>query len=149
MHDETDWYICGPHPDHPGWLRWQFKDTTRFNGVFGDVRFRRDGDRAVVRIDTSHRLTNIVGVVHGGALMSFIDCSMFIGCYALGRTGAMKGLTVELSTQFLGVADAVRPIDAIVEISRETGRMVFMRGTVEQAGDAVSSFMGIMRKSGA
>ena len=48
--------------------------------------------------------------------------------------------------QFVGGADLERPIDATVELTRQTGRFLFVRGTLEQAGDMVSSFMGILRK---
>ena len=38
------------------------------------------------------------------------------------------------------------PLDAVCEIVRETGSMVFVRGTVVQEDHAVASFSGIVKK---
>jgi acyl-coenzyme A thioesterase PaaI-like protein len=143
---ETDLFRFEPHPDMPGWMRWQMKDGGRFNGVVGDLAVRRDGDRAVVRMQPQAGHANLVGTVHGGALLTFIDNALFIGPRFLGN-GGMAGVTVDLSTQFMGAADIVRPIDLTLEVMRETGRMLFMRGALEQEGDMVASFMGIVRKA--
>jgi hypothetical protein len=39
------------------------------------------------------------------------------------------------------------PLDSVVEVLRETGRMVFMRGQVEQGEHLVASFSGLVRKA--
>ena len=70
------------------------------------------------------------------------------GAQVLGVTAAARGLTVELDVQVVGGADLDRPVDATVQITRETGRFLFVRGTVEQGGDMAASFMGILRKPG-
>jgi len=51
-----------------------------------------------------------------------------------------------VSTQFVGGGDPARPLDAVTEVVRETGKLVFVRGMVEQEGDVVASFSGIVRK---
>jgi acyl-coenzyme A thioesterase PaaI-like protein len=55
-------------------------------------------------------------------------------------------VTVELSTQFVGGGKPDMPLDAVCEIVRETGSMVFVRGTVVQEDHAVASFSGIVKK---
>ena len=128
-------------------MRWCVKDDTRFNTVLGDLAVRQEGERVVIRMEPRAGHANLVDTVHGGALMTLIDNALFIAPRALGNLPAMSGVTVDLNTQFMGAADLVRPIDLTLEIVRETGRMMFMRGTVAQGDDMVASFMGIIRKS--
>jgi len=145
---ENAWCSCSPDPDHPGWFVWRIKDKTVFNLVLGDLLARRDGDRAIVRMQPQPGLSNMAGRVHGGALMTFADCSLFAGALMLGCGDGPDSLTIDLNVQFIGAADMDRPVDSIVQISRETRRMLFMRGTIEQGGDIVASYMGLVRKAG-
>jgi acyl-coenzyme A thioesterase PaaI-like protein len=58
-------------------------------------------------------------------------------------------VTLELSSQFIGAGALGKPLDAVVEVMRETKRLVFMRGTVVQGEDdshLVATFSGIVRK---
>ncbi|ABQ67668.1 PaaI family thioesterase [Rhizorhabdus wittichii] len=147
MEIDTDLYRFGPHPDMPGWSRWEIKAQDRFNAVLGDLAVRRDGDRALLRLFPQQRHANLGNKVHGGALLTFIDVGLFVAPLALGDARSPRGVTVELSTQFAGAADIDDPIDLIVEVTRETGRMIFLRGTVEQRDAMVASFMAIVRKA--
>ena len=144
----TALYECDADPVSSDWVTWRIEDKSRFNAQFGDLQTRRDGDSAVVRMQPHYALGNMSGRVHGGAVMTFIDMAMFIGAQVLGVTAAARGLTVDLDVQFVGGADLDRPVDATVQITRETGRLLFVRGTVEQGGDMAASFMGILRKPG-
>jgi acyl-coenzyme A thioesterase PaaI-like protein len=71
---------------------------------------------------------------------------MFIGARALGRGAGRAAVTLDCNVQFVGPADLDRPLDAIVEVTRETGRLLFLRGTVEQGDDMIASYVGILRK---
>ncbi len=140
-------YLCQGDPGSTEWVRWAAENKSRFNGQFGDLLTRRDGDRAILRMQPHMGLSNVSGNMHGGAVMTFIDLAMFLGCSVLGGWPSTSGgQTVDCNVQFVGGADLERPIDATVEITRQTGRFLFVRGTLEQAGDMISSFMGILRK---
>ena len=140
-------YHCDGDPGSTIWVRWAVENRSRFNGQFGDLLTRRDGERAILRMQPHLGLGNVSGNMHGGAVMTFIDLAMFLGCSVQGTwSTARGGQTVDCNVQFVGGADLERPLDAIVEITRETGRFLFVRGTLEQGGDMVSSFMGILRK---
>ena len=70
-------------------------------------------------------------------------------CNGSGEAG--PSVTVELSTQFVGAGDPARPLDAVSEIVRETGRMLFLRGFATQprddgTEDIIASYSGIVRK---
>ena len=66
--------------------------------------------------------------------------------HTIGSGNAGPSVTIELSTQFVGGGDPTRPLDAVCEIVRETGSLVFVRGEVVQEAEAVASFSGIVRK---
>ena len=89
---------------------------------------------------------NMNDVIHGGVILSLIDVAMFAGSSLILGASIERGVTVELQNHFLAAGDPHRPLDAVVEVVRETGRMVFVRGKVVQEDDLVGSFTGIIRK---
>jgi acyl-coenzyme A thioesterase PaaI-like protein len=55
-------------------------------------------------------------------------------------------VTLDLSVQFIGAGALDAPIEAEVELLRETGRLIFLRGLIVQAEQRVASFSGTVRK---
>ncbi|MBA4009583.1 MAG: PaaI family thioesterase [Erythrobacter sp.] len=138
----------GPCPDNPGWHRWDLKDETLFNGaVMGKLITRVDDDgKARLRMFPERRHMNLQGVIHGAVTLSLIDIALFVTMHRIGTGNAGPSVTLELSTQFVGGGDPERVMDAVTEIVRETGKLVFIRGLVVQDNDTVASFSGIVRK---
>ena len=136
------------HPDHPGWREWGVAGDERYNrAVLGLMLARLDDpEHARIRIFPREMLMNLNGVIHGGAILGLIDVAMFAGSSILLGESLESGVTVDLSNQFLAPGDPTRPLDAVVEVVRETGRMVFVRGQVVQEDDLIGSFSGILRK---
>lgn len=92
--------------------------------------------------------------MHGGALMSFVDMAIFAAARGFGLIEAGTAVTLDFSAQFIGRAELDEPVEARVELLRETGRLLFLRGLVVQpdgaAGDApVLSFAATIRKPSA
>lgn len=145
---KDDVFEHGPDPDNPGWWHWNLKDPTLFNGaVMGKLITRVDPDgKARLRMFPQRRHENLQGIIHGAVTLALIDISLFTTMHNLGTGNAGPSVTLELSTQFVGGGDPARPLDAVTEIIRETGKLVFVRGTVEQEEDIVASFSGIVRK---
>jgi acyl-coenzyme A thioesterase PaaI-like protein len=147
-----DVFDHGPDPDNPGWRHWNLKDETLFNNVvMGRLITRVDDDgpngpRARLRMFPERRHLNLQGVIHGAVTLSLIDISLFVTMHMIGTGNAGPSVTLELSTQLVGAGDPARPMDAVTEIVRETGKLVFVRGMVEQGRDTVASFSGIVRK---
>jgi len=139
-------FIQADDPDHPGWQSWRLSDPTRFNASLGPMIVRRDGALARVRMVPEHRHTNLQNSVHGGVTLAFIDVALFAGARMFGLVEAGAAVTVDLSVQFLGAAMPGAPIEAEVELLRETRRLVFMRGLVTQGLDKVAAFAGTIRK---
>ena len=139
----------GPDPDNPGWRHWNLKDDTLFNSVvMGKLitRVEQNGRHSRLRIFPERRHQNLQGIIHGAVTLSLIDISLFTTMHTLGSGNAGPSVTLELSTQFTGAGQPDRPLDAVTEIVRETGSLVFVRGTVEQEEHVVASFSGIVKK---
>ncbi|MBA3896321.1 MAG: PaaI family thioesterase [Sphingomonadaceae bacterium] len=110
---------------------------------------RRDGDLARVRMFPEHRHTNLQNNVHGGVTLAFIDVALFASSRMFGLIEAGTAVTVDLSVQFIGSGTPVQPLDAEVELLRETRRLLFLRGLVTQGSDKVAAFAGTIRKPSA
>lgn len=136
-------------PELPGWHRWELVDSSRFNAFLGPLWVRVVDGIARVRILPEHRHSNFGDNIHGGATLGFIDVALFAASRGLGVLGAGRAVTLDLSAQFIGGGRLGEPLEAHVELLRETGRLLFMRGLVVQ-GDAhdhlVASFTGTVRK---
>ena len=138
-----------PDPDLPGWNRWQFRDATRFNAFIEPLHVRVEDGIARVRMLPRHEHSNMRDAVHGGALLGFMDVALFAASRGFGSLGAGGGLTIDLSAQFIGMGRIGTPLEARMELLRETGRMLFLRGLVVQDDQPViASFTGTLRKMG-
>ncbi|UIJ45942.1 PaaI family thioesterase [Sphingomonas cannabina] len=147
MSEQPPFFSYEDDPDQPGWKLWKATDPTRFNTLLGPLSVRVDGGIARVRMMPEHRHSNLRDHVHGGALLGFIDVAMFAGCRGFGVLNAGGAVTLDLSAQFIGGAAIGEPIEAQVELLRETGRMLFVRGIIVQGSDKIAAFSGTLRKS--
>ena len=147
-----DIFENGPDPENPGWRHWNLKDQSLFNGaVMGRMITRVDdagpeGPRARLRMFPERRHENLQGIVHGAVTLALIDISLFTTMHMIGGGNAGPSVTLELSTQFVGGGKPSQPLDAVTEIVRETGSLVFVRGMVVQEAHIVASFSGIVKK---
>jgi acyl-coenzyme A thioesterase PaaI-like protein len=101
-----------PDPDHPGWMTWDLPSgDDRFNATLGKLLVRGEGEgRARCRMFPDVRQSNLGNIVHGGAILTFIDMAMFAGGYAR-RHGKGPYVTLDLSTHFLAAAKLGLPLD--------------------------------------
>ncbi len=135
-------------PELPGWKRWQFRDTMRYNAFIEPLHVRVEGNIARVRMLPRHEHSNMRGHVHGGALLGFMDVALFAASRGFGVLGAGGAVTLDLSAQFIGGGMIDVAMEARVELLRETGRMLFLRGLVVQDDvPTIASFTGTLRKS--
>jgi len=130
-----------------GWYSWNLVDRTRYNtAVLGELHVRGEEDACRLRMFPQRHHTNLGDNIHGAATLSLIDIALFATMHVVGSGNAGPSVTVELSTQFVGAGDPEKPLDAVTEIVRETGRMLFLRGQCVQGDDVVASYSGIVRK---
>jgi uncharacterized protein (TIGR00369 family) len=103
---------------------------------------------ARVRMTPERRHSNLRDNVHGGALLAFMDVSLFAAGRAFGCLSAGGAVTLDLSAQFIGGGVIGEPLEAHIELLRETSRMLFLRGLIVQEGlPTIASFTGTLRKS--
>jgi len=145
---DTPAFNSSPDPDNPGWLNWQMTDPSRYNGtVLGKMLVRSEGEgKARLRMFPEHRHSNLRDAVHGGVTLGFIDAAMFGASRLFGSITAGTAVTLDLSVQFIGAGVIGKPLDAEVELLKETGRLLFMRGIVVQGDERVAAFSGTIRK---
>ena len=148
-------FIYEPAPDHPGWYRWELNDPSRFNSqVMGHMLVReeaRAGGMPMMRLRMfpERRHSNLLDAVHGGVTLALIDISLFSALRLILGADAGGSVTLDLSTQFIGAGKVDQPLDAVTEVLRETRRLVFLRGTIEQGDHLVAAFNGTVRKPSA
>jgi acyl-coenzyme A thioesterase PaaI-like protein len=137
-----------PDPGMPGWHIWGPRENGHFNRLYDPVQVLPEAaGRARVRVVPGEHLTSANGTIHGGALMGFIDIALFAGARGCGVEQSGWAVTLDCTTQFIGAAVHGEPLEAVVELLRETGRLLFLRGTVEQRGAVMASFNATVRKS--
>jgi uncharacterized protein (TIGR00369 family) len=135
-----------PDPENPGWWTWELADDSRFNAVIGRLLVRAEGEeRARCRMFPSHKHSNLGNVAHGGAILTFIDMAFYAGGHMAGMSDT-NAVTLDCAVQFISAGELGQPLDATVELLRETGRLAFFRGLVEQEGRVVASYTGTLRK---
>ena len=115
--------------------------------MIGTLLVREEGDgRARTRMFPAPQTGNVHGMVHGGIIAALADATLFAGPGLLTGQDLGASVTVELSLQFIGAGSMAEPLDALVSILRETGRMLFCQGRIVQGDNAVAGFSGIVRK---
>jgi uncharacterized protein (TIGR00369 family) len=133
-------------PDHPGWWTWPDIPEGSFAAATGKMLFRLDGPgRGLVRMFPTEAHMNMGGSIHGGAVMSFIDMALFGG----GRCAGMSQghyVTLDMTTHFLARGKAGVPLDAHVELIRQTRSLAFLQGVVRQEGEPCYSFTGTLKR---
>ena len=135
-----------PAPEHPGWHEWRVPGA--FNReVIGTLLVRDEGDGfARTRIFPAAHMGNVHGMIHGAIITALADATLFAGPGVLTGQDLGASVTVELSVQFIGAGSMEHPLDGLVSILRETGRMVFCQGRIVQGDNTVAGFSGIIRK---
>lgn len=145
----TSAFIHKPDPDHPGWHTWDLVDRDRFNPVvMGKMLVRRDGERSarVRMVETLTMHANLHGNIHGAVTLGLIDIAMFATVYGVIGEDVAGSVTLDLTTQFVGSGRIGQSLDVISEVMKETGRLIFIRGTAVQGENLVATYMGTLRK---
>ena len=135
-----------PDPDNPGWYSWGDFPRSSFAAATGRLLFRPDGPgRGMCRMFPTEAHMNPGGSIHGGAVMSFIDMSMFAGGLCAGMERGHY-VTLDLTTHFLTRGKPGLPLDAHVELVKQTRGHAFLQGVVKQDGENCYSFSGTLKR---
>ena len=135
-----------PDPEHPDWFSWGDFPHSSFAAATGRLLFKPDGPgHGITRMFPTEAHMNMGGSIHGGAIMSFIDMSMFAGGLCAGMERGHY-VTLDLTTHFLARGQAGSPLDAHVELVKQTRGHAFLQGLVKQNGENCYSFSGTLKR---
>lgn len=135
-------------PERPGWLHWGLAEHNRYNSTLGPMWVRqRDDGIVIARTEPGHLQGNLGNHIHGGAMLTQMDIALFVCARIHGALGHGPAVTIDLNTHFIGAGQLGHPLDAEVEVLRETGRLMFMRGLMTQNDNRVAAFTGTIRKT--
>lgn len=150
---ESDRFTAEKLPD--GWLSWNLKDQTRFNAFIEPLHVRAEPSttagmpRGRLRMVPGVKHSNLGNAVHGAVTMALIDVALFAVPSQYDMLGEGYSVTLDVHTQFVGAGRLDEPLDALLEVVKETRRLLFLRGLVVQGPDdshVVASFTGTVRK---
>lgn len=130
------------HGPWQGWWKWSGHDP--FEESSGPFHVKRDEHGIVTGFLPEPKNLNGHGIVHGGALMTFADYSLFMIAGSAGDE--IIGVTVTLNCEFVSGAQAGQLLTGRGELTRAGRSLAFARGTIFCGEDAVLSFSGTIKR---
>lgn len=128
--------------DWVGWSTWTGREP--FEEYVGPYYARRDADgRMICGCRAQSKNLNGGGGVHGGALMTFADYSLFLLAYDNLR--GLDSVTVTLSGEFLSGAPLGARLISRGEVVKAGRSLLFVRGLMEADGEPVLNFSGVLK----
>lgn len=126
-----------------GWTTWG-RGADPFETMAGPFCFvsAEDGVRCAFEPRREH--LNGAGALHGGALMSFADFSLF--ALAHNVLQGVKAVTLTCNCEFLAAGGVEGLVEARGEVLRQTRSLIFARGLVSQNTRALLAFSGTLKK---
>jgi acyl-coenzyme A thioesterase 13 len=137
---ETKFPEARPAPE--GWVLQSHLQT--FSGYAGPFYFREEGAPPGVGFFSEPHHANLGGIVHGGALMTLADMSLFDIFFR--EKGRVPALTMTMNTEFLSPAPLGEFITATGEVMKAGRTIVFVRGVVSAKEKPVLSFSGALKR---
>lgn len=117
---------------------WERLPTRQFSALIGECWVKGEaGGRTVCLIPDERAQNDHMGIIHGGALMTFADIAF--GCAVADELGGTHCVTAQLQYQFVAATQPGELITCQPEIVRRTSQMVFVRGLVKSGDRTVGS----------
>ena len=127
-----------------GWTTWS-KGADPYETHLGPFCSKIENGIARCAFEPRQHHLNGGGFVHGGALMSFADFSLFsIAHKAL--EGGVKAVTLTCNCEFMSAGTLDGWIEARGEVLRATRSIIFVRGLITQSDRPVLAFSGALKK---
>jgi acyl-coenzyme A thioesterase PaaI-like protein len=125
-----------------GWTAFQGRN---FTGLAGPYWARGKGaEREIGLLVEERHCNDHMGILHGGALMTFADIALGWGASeALGGTGCV---TAQLQIYFVAGAKVGEFVSCKSELVRRTSHLVFVRGLIKVGDKTVASADGIWKQ---
>jgi len=115
---------------------WRKLPTRQFSTALGAIWLRgEEGAREIGLFTTPAVANDHMGMVHGGALMTFAD--MALGLAAGEAIGGAPMATAQLQFHFTAAAPIGVLLTCKPELVRQTSQLLFVRGLFEAGGRTV------------
>lgn len=131
------------NPAPEGWVLRTHPQT--FSTHAGPFYFRKEGKLPGVGFFSEPHHGNLGGVVHGGALMTLADMSLFDICFR-HEGKFFKAVTVTLNAEFLNPAPIGEFIEATGELTKPGKRLSFARGVITSGDKTLLAFSGSLMR---
>lgn len=129
-----------------GWEKWGADEP--YEDMAGPFFFQRTPQGVVSAFKVEPKHLNGGNAIHGGMLMTFADYALFT--IALEELTDTHAVTIALNGEFTAAGPSSGIVYASGEVVRETGSMIFVRGTINaddaRTGLTLLSFSGIVKK---
>ena len=124
---------------------WRRLPGVRYTAAVGPSWMKLQDGRPIVGLQAQEHLANDnLGIVHGGAVMTFAD--MALGVATAHATGGKSHfVTAQMQVYFTAAAQVGDFVTCHPEVIRKTSSMVFVRGLIEAGGRTVASVDGIFK----
>lgn len=131
-----------------GWRTWYGQEKgDPFETHIGPLCYKVAPDgRVRCAFEPRREHLNGSGNIHGGALMSFADFSLFCIGHAVLEGGS--SVTLTMNSEFIAAGKLGALVEAEGDVLRQTRSIVFIRGLVTQAGKPILSYSGTLKKLG-
>ena len=133
-----------PPPGVPeGWIPQSHRDT--FSGHAGPFYFRAGVENPPgVGFLSEARHANAIGMVHGGALLTLADMSLWDICRR--ASGPFNAVTLTLNAEFIAPGPVGHFIHATGEAVKIGKSIMFARGDVRCGDDVLLTFSGSLKR---
>ncbi|GJE01720.1 PaaI family thioesterase [Methylobacterium isbiliense] len=132
--------MTAPDPLADGWQ--PFTDPG-FIDLVGPILVREGFGPTAYAFRASPKHANLIGVVHGGMLMTFADRAL--GVAAMAAAEGANCVTVQFEMQFIGAVRMGDVVTLVPEVVQRTGTLVFMRGDLRVGGRIAASGTGVWK----
>jgi acyl-coenzyme A thioesterase PaaI-like protein len=123
---------------------WERLPTRVFSAAIGPTwKKGPPGARVVAMMGDQAVANDHMGMVHGGALMTFADIAL--GVAVLDAIGEPRCATLQLQYQFASGVPVGSFITCEPELVRKTSQMVFVRGLIKADGKVAGSAEAIFK----
>ena len=124
---------------------WQLIEDTGYVGLVGPYFYRHANQSLTFSFPTLAKHLNRNGVIHGGALMTFVDrvCGMTVR----ETTSTTQTATIQLNYNFIDAVVAGDVVTTTPQITREASLSVFISAKLQVHDRLVAEATGIWKKA--
>jgi len=127
-----------------GWTTWG-AGADPFETHIGPLCFKMEPDgRVRTGFEPKRHHLNGGAALHGGALMSFADFSLF--AIAHNVLQGAHAVTLSFNSEFISAGGLTDIIEGQGEVLRDTRSVIFVRGLITQASRPLLAFSGTLKK---